>query len=261
MRFDSFLPWKRRKKEEPSPHDPTTSSVYLGSTSKLKRTGKIPLYGREVAQDVHGRFLYEIDRNPKDQMFLARLLKSVMPVSDVVYDSVREKYYSYKIPLDAVESKWGNFGGHSYADILILEYIFSDADHGGGSHNIVKGKDNKHALYDFELFGTFWHYSPVDTRHLSFLNSGTKEEYDALIQRLASLKQHVSGENGRSFMRSVLNNMATMRGDAPHVFSKQTIRGVEIQPTVEMFQDEVLRRIDVMLAALAYDQNADIKNT
>ena len=144
-----------------------------------------------------------------------------------------------------------------------MRYVFNDADH-MGIHNIATSKDGKrHAFYDFEMFIHFWSNGDfIQTDDLSFLAHRTKEEYGATKERLISLKNHLSGEGGRNFMTGILNDLRTLPGDLPEVFRRQRVSGVEIQPTVEMFQDEVLRRIDAMLGHLAYEPNdKNIKNT
>lgn len=228
-------------------------SVYPDSIQPLKNTGKSIGYDREVMQDVHGRVYYEIRGVPKTQMFLVRLLKGVIPVSYVVYDRKSGKYYSYEVPVTEMELQ--NAHAKETAS-YILEYVFRDGDH--DSHNYVSVGNMRHVFYDFEFVIDFW-YPCTENVQKAFLDMG-KDKRDALTRRLVVLKRHVSGEDGENFIGNILSSVSKIPGDMPEIFKERTVGGVKMHPTVEMFQSEVLRRIDAMLDALAYANKNNTKS-
>ena len=177
--------------------DPTKQSALLPSGETLQ---KIAINGkdRDILVDSDGRKFHEIVSSPANQMFLTRLLKGIIPVSDVLYDSASGKYLSYVMPLADIEQSPESRLEFS-ADSTILAFIFSDNDHfeSGPHYENRRRKDNSYAIFDFEYFSEFNDVRLPAER----LRSGmfTKREDPAslriLLDRLERIRERCTGEN------------------------------------------------------------------
>src|ERR1700756_2985881 len=82
--------------------DPTKSSVFPESVRNLHPVDANS-YGRDIVQDDTGRMYHHIINSPEDQLFVSRLLKGIMPISDIVYEKSTGKFYSYDVPEEHIE--------------------------------------------------------------------------------------------------------------------------------------------------------------
>src|SRR3989338_3625190 len=130
--------------------DPTKSSVvgveHQGALQfyKLHKRTDNPYIAsnRRELKDAHGRSFFEINEHGADQMFLARILKGIMPVCDVVYNNGR--FFSYAM---LPELAHGNPERIPWRERLIvydflLYVVFDDADHYSSVNNVkVSGNE------------------------------------------------------------------------------------------------------------------------
>ena len=100
---------------------------YNPNYSELKKINKPEVTSprrNAVFENKDGDLFVEIEKKANKQIFISRLLKGILPVTDVFEKNNR--FYSKVISLDEFgyveERKMIN-------DLIILEYIFLDADH------------------------------------------------------------------------------------------------------------------------------------
>lgn len=184
--------------------------------------------------------------SPADQLFLTRILKGVIPVSDVVYDPASKKFYSYEMPIETVE-KVPNKLDHKAsidADLFVLSQIFGDGDHEHGRKSgdkNIRDTGDAHVLYDFEFFADeFW-------------ASGNFEEIRSAIERLyprdkemlgnkvSQLENMLMGVEGMNFLQAIVDNMEKTGAGLPVVLNIDDM-GTK-QNALAAFQKEVLKRL------------------
>jgi len=249
-------------------HDPTMASLLTPPQDSLRVIRKND-YGRDVVAGPDGLLLHEIIQNETDQMFLARLLKGVIPVSDIVFVKDDGRFYSQEIPLEDVMS------GADYTydkvnariDILILDLIFSDGDHSLRKridspvvgHN-AQSDGTKTVFYDFGAFpGGFFEDRSAYSRDskkeadqfegaVRYLHHDENQKRIAL-ERLAELRLHLEGESGISLMRAILASMKREGAGTPYVIEELRKEEPSADPVV-VFQEEILRRISLMEQAI-----------
>ncbi len=106
-----------------------------------------------------GERYYEVTSSPDVQEFLARLLKGIVPVADVmsITDSTGQVHtVSREMPLNDYpeENSVDVFVGE-----ILLQVIFDDGDHSvEEDQNVVVNESGKGMLYDFEMFRDFHEY-------------------------------------------------------------------------------------------------------
>lgn len=220
--------------------DPTHASLIL--RDDLTEERKINQGTRDslkVMLDKDGRRFYEIDSHPRDQIFLSRLLKGVIPVSDVVYDKKTKKFYSYEIPLERVSE--GNplpYNDDRIAQVRILGWIFNDYDHTTWGTN-MNSTNNKHVFYDFEFFKHFW--DEVDWKPVRRLvQHGVEGVVKELFKHSQPLKARFDSEEGFSFIRSIVEDIEQRTGEVPEVIAS---KGTKDQGTV-LFHKELVQRLN-----------------
>ena len=221
-------------------HDPTQASVLPQSVQDLEVIGKNSK-GRDVVRDSVGRKFHEIEYSPRDQMFLSRLLKGTMPVSDVIYKKETGKFYSYVLPTEYIK-KSENSGDELWADRRILDKIFTDNEHYRAN---TRSGEGWHILFDFNIVDEFWYhgFSPEEASY--GIQRGSIQQLTVLKDRLSEVRKRCAGSDGLAFMKAILDSMAREGAGTPSIFEQQ--KDMDHKPTVEHFQAEILEAMDTFI--------------
>ena len=266
-----------RRKVPPitSSADPTLSSV-VGPRDRegVRQIGTWNLVGSQIIEDQFGRKYYEITSNASDQMFLAKLLKGVLPTSDIIYikesssntdqlNSKEGRFFSYEMPLDKMKRppeapKTLRFEAQAYR--LLLAHVFSDYDRKvwgkTGMHN-GRISDTGITLHDFADFANKFSYTESETERderrnvdwsewVAYCGNEWEDTRNFLRHKCTELKNRLEGEQGLSFMKAVITNMQTQKVPLPTVLGDATSN-----ESLFKFQEEVLLRISLLQESLA----------
>ncbi|HYC34751.1 MAG TPA: hypothetical protein VEC13_03390 [Candidatus Paceibacterota bacterium] len=227
--------------------DPRESSII--GVRGLEKVGQSEDGKADRFVDKDGRVFYgEIkpDKHPADQMLTARILKGIIPVSDVVAVQTDEgvKFYSHELPLDKIKPKEvsSTDSMESYADTLFLKFIFSDDDHYPESLNMYS-ENTHHALYDFDEASDFWkkNFGRDEKNYVRFLSP---QEKSLLIERARALEDRLKGKDGLAFLESVVESVRK-EGNLESGMLK-TKEGQKKLPfrQVKKLRDEIIRRAE-----------------
>lgn len=241
-----------------SEHDPTLSSVFPPSVQDLRKIGENDKK-HDIRQDAHGRTFHEIVRSPRDQMFLARLLKGVLPVSDIVYVPNEKKFYSYEMPgEDTSLERDTRF--EPTAELIIFIAIFHDTEH---VHLNFQRRGGGYHYYDFDEFSYFWKQRgraiPIieSTNQLVRSLKGDSHKSVILKRELNRLRSRVEGGSGLTFMEQIVAAMEKEGAGAPSVLEKA--EDTSVHDHIVAFQKEVLNRISELEDILTENGSGDIK--
>lgn len=203
-------------------------------------------YTREtsVYRDTSGRSYFEVTKFGADQMLLARILKGIIPVSDVVYDNGR--FLSYDMPLASISKDTERTRQRSRMSAynLLLYFVFGDDDHYIPSHN-VKALGNGIKLFDFVGFGEyFWESRKIrDSReNPAGINNPENKQAKTILQvLLLRLRERLVGEEGLSYIRAILDNIKKASSEIPVTIRKAP--GLDIATKTKSFRVAVLKRV------------------
>lgn len=260
--------WVRKGKEivdklEP---DPMKVSAVMGSGEQVKTVGTSWPHWREgnVVEDTHGRRFHTIPSGT-DQMFVARLLKGILPISDVVFQKQKliqsipfikkKQFHSYEVPIKQLkEDKQHPYSGEEVlaASDFILHCVFHDYDH-PASVKIENAQWNDEAgrvvLYDFDRIPKyFWTPLPdVDTRTPIWLRDKLRVMSEASkkcgLEFLTEMTSRLSvNEGGEDFVRTILNDMKRRGAGMPKVITAASTQKGEDK--IAGFRRELLHRIE-----------------
>jgi hypothetical protein len=162
-------------------------------------------------------------REGPDQMCLVRLLKGIIPVSDILYVKDKDghgRFSSYEIPLAGTDNESGlSTLDRAKMDEAILSIIFNDNDHASFSFDDKKEKlnvmvdDVGYAFFDFEAFAYFWrHNSFIQDRMQAVLVNCSSDQIRFLHHRLDALIDRFDGEKGIEFITSVVSYVIKTTG-------------------------------------------------
>lgn len=235
-------------------HDPTTASVvgvernggvkfddiHLEEDAPHRRTG--------VFKDSLGRSYFEINKFASDQMLLAKILKGIMPISDVIYNN--GQFLSYKMPMNAIStgteetSPVENLGAYS----LLLEHVFGDFDHRVPvSHNVVI-HDNAASMFDLHLFGEqFWLLGKINMKasvtvsEPLLINSRARYISREILSKLRSV---LDGGAGLIYLRAIIKHIKNVSSQVPEVIKNAPGRNTDAKIT--SFRNEVLKRMKTL---------------
>ncbi len=239
--------------------DPVQSSLVGINKEDLTTQPYAGWTGLDTLSDNEGREFYggEKFKSGPNQMLLTRMLKGIIPVSDVVFIKDRDgngHFYSYKTPLKDI--KINSEQPYSYDEALmdsyILRAIFQDRDHlpykdDGESEN-TRHEDGKYVFFDFDKFKYFWdkNMSGVDLdtlqKQISKALSGPRKDF--IQKHLHLLKTTFEGEKGLAFLRDIVKSIPTI---------EEGISVIEQAPgedKVLSFQRELVKRIGMFLSYL-----------
>jgi len=253
--------------ETPEKFDPHTASVHADSAEMLfphetQIAGANPKFREPEGE----RAFYQIEEDDfgADQMLLARMLKGIMPVADVIVkiEAGVPTYYSYEIPLENVnntKTKEENVD-RIKLDAWILEIVFHDEEHahheGYRLWNMANKGDNFY-LFDFDVIGMhFWGPTFIETVNEETFEGLTSQDFEFLTNQLSELLGRFDGSEGLRFINDILENIQKVGGEMPAVIMK-----APGDNKVGAFQQEVVRRLRIFehFARLAYGRPKEEK--
>ena len=258
--------------------DPTKVAAVMHPDEQVKKVGTSWPHWRRgnVVIDEHDRKLHTLESGGSDQMFVARLLKGILPVSDVVFQKQRlvafipifrtKKFHSYEIPLDRVHSEASpsyTEGDQLSAYDFILASVFHDFDHPGNiaGHNSLANKDSV-VLYDFDRIPMYFWFSISDAanRHPWRRSIGEIVQGMPVLgkryarQLLSSLKERFEGPQGLEFLQAITNDMKSKGAGVPEIVA--TASSAEGEAKIAGFHRELVSRLDQALKILGSDPEA-----
>lgn len=207
--------------------DPTQFSA-LNLEQEPTEIGKVPFKSNRVVTDgVDTYFSLPDSNNSNIQKFTARVLKGIIPVSDIVSVSDSPNLYSKKLPHERIVGESVS-DADLLADTELLYQVFGDYDHldEGRSTRNTHIENEQVSYHDFQM-------TDVTSRVITLRKTHTPESLDKLLSHLRSLQRRLSGEEGQIFLEAVL------RDSEPTANS--FYEGNE--STVEDLQSTLLRRI------------------
>jgi hypothetical protein len=210
----------------------------------------IKILSRNKIEDSVGRNFYggPYFKAGPNQMLLARILKGIMPISDVVYikNSENEGYfYSYEIPIGTEKTEFESFK-EGQVCVFILRYVFGDDDHivsrDNGEYCNTVNENGDISIFDFHYFKNFWSFSDIDIRllKLHLLNLDLNKN-DLLINKLDVLLKHISGEAGFRFLSNIVNSILKINDT-----NLTVINEAPGEDKIFAFQQEIIRRINLI---------------
>lgn len=218
MSLESFSPniddeeIRQQVSEATSDADPTTYSILPPDEMRTKLIRPLNEYNLPVRTG-EGETYYELSdlHDPRGQQVVARMLKGVMNVSDVITvpsSTDGDKYYSWKTPLNKIESE--STKEDVEAEQLLLQYIFNSKDHRFNSNsnwaNNGRYENGKLAHFDFGEDAYKFLETPTGRDGLlSRLQFMSPETINNLRTKVAELETRFEGESGKEFFQSIIN--------------------------------------------------------
>jgi hypothetical protein len=258
--------------------DPTITSIIPPASADIEQTEQNNSVHHGKFADSSGREYYRILQGPpQDQMLLARLLKGILPVSEVVYlsnvpeqiDPKGRLFVSYKMPLGDIGSSQDQYGAAEVQqDIDLLHLIFADRDHTlyenekpGSEHNNLRSKDGRTVFFDFgdafripDEYG-FWgydeqeKYNQLRTAMMHRRKTLTEQEHIPFLrERVEMLHKSLTGEHGHAFVQAIVSDIERRGTEVPRVI--RTAPGKSTEEKVLAFQNEIEKRIEALRAGL-----------
>ncbi len=192
--------------------DPTSYSILPPDEMKKKIVRPLNELSLPVRTSEKETY-YEVNNNqrPQGQRAIARMLKGILNVSDVVatHDRKgRERLYSWKLPTNRI--KEGMSSGEFAADQMILEYIFNSRDHIYNSFNgwVNNGSYQKGKGYHFD-FGEDAERFLDEADQGSIRGKLANQSPEArayLLGKAQELQERFAGIEGRAFLKSIVDS-------------------------------------------------------
>jgi len=258
--------------------EPNRSSVVFNGNQEDLRKIDVNTY-----EDAYGRLFVKPDghefRYAEDRILLKRILRGIVPVSDMVYiknlkgegSFFRYIHQSITSRKDLYLSHHGYGRDEEYskersetkpsreflADILILKDIFMDYDHELQRNSLAKDKD--HLFYDLEMFGGhFWYPDPImgyrgreNNIYPIFSPENLKYKMDEMDDstveyvkiRILSLFERLEGDNGLNFIEAIITQMMNTGMKLPRVVN--IANGETVKEKVAFFHEELSKRVRI----------------
>lgn len=208
-----------------------------------------------VRHEVRGEVYWEILKWPETQQLITRILKGIMPISDIIRyqpdESRAPRFFSKELRLSETEERAGP--DEINADVFILEAVFRDDDHSFFKdstqyqhHNLIRSGD-KYTLYDFEAVRSqfFSARNPLEVQMLMInLKKLTPESKKLILQKLDLIQERVAEEKGREFLESVLANIQKPVTSLFSHFKKPSTSSLNEEQALRLFQAKLLSRIE-----------------
>ncbi len=211
-------------------------------------TFQIPISkGKNV--EIEGKEYHEIKHSPELQQMISRMLKGIIPVSDIIRNENPEtgevKFYSRIMPLDQIEHSTDQ--EEVKADIFILKHVLGDHDRGLDHNMLLQG--GKAVYFDFEnarfsIFNRTQEY--IDNATESLKGTSDIGELQYIVTKLDLLNERFSGESGERFLVTLLKNSGKEK-ITDLFYVSENFR--EEFDNLERFQSALLERIQGILAA------------
>ncbi|MDB5244964.1 MAG: hypothetical protein JWN90_69 [Parcubacteria group bacterium] len=247
MKFGRFNPFPSRQ-ETVSPEkpksvlyedaDPTQYST-LSPTKPLEDTGSLTqLRGKKILTDGVDRYVQlDSSMSPERQQVIARMLKGIINVADIVTVENKKglELYSRILPHEKIQRK--STQNEIVADQAILELVFGDYDRVVYEKYGMNDKEH-HNLRIEGGIGSFFDFGGANFElpiHSEQLIVEKTEVYTFLKNQLDQLEARFAGPQGREFLDSVIR--------ASGKTIAQLFPKTEGNSNVEDFQDMLLSRI------------------
>lgn len=282
----------------PDKFNPHTASIHPAPLGAPYETGKRrgrDVYGNEYegdlaeiakVHDIYGRefrILRDI-RFPKGQQLCTRILKGIVPVSDIVRfeegkhffrESAEALHGSYFVP---IEQSAPISDIEAQANQLILSYIFKDSDKGLGQNR------SKVAYFDFEYMPIFFMNQNIRSisgefklRARQVMLTAPKgvitqkvlredkgyygkpiEVRHALHERLLALQNRFSGKEGEKYLRTIVNSIGAPLHEIisfpPSVLARRYLSRDRDNYLFKLFYKTLINRIaDSLKAVQTYE--------
>ncbi len=194
--------------------DPTTYSPLplTGSMERIADSDTLrysPTYKQGTDEYVQLSSL----REPVKQQIIARVLKGIIPVSDVVsLKESQEVLFSKKMPLEKIERE--NASSSDFlADTELMSLVFRDVDHalvpadqdGPEYLNNVTHADNRLAYFDFHT-GRIGNDLLASGPVTSLMREHTFASVTLLLEKIQLLRARIEGKEGYVFLEAILRD-------------------------------------------------------
>jgi len=193
--------------------------------------------------------------NPALQQAIARMLKGIINVSDVVKDVSSEKgaYYSSIMPIERVVRETPV--AEVTADGYVMEQAFGDWDHMEGLTEAkpwisnARYEDGKVSHFDFGEARHVVHGGVADGPAKSAEKIVEPNAIRIALDKLALLKKRLSGDGGYKFMRAIFGpDEQTI--ETLHYVVGYEAKSMSAKKQIKYLQDLYLNRIQRAEAAL-----------
>jgi len=216
--------------------DPTAFSALSPEESLVHSNAVTEKKFMDVMTDGTDRFVpVGENRRPERQQAIARLVKGIVNVADIVQVPARNAYYSKVMPHERIGQ--GTPPDEVLADVELLHLVFGDGDRKyypelgtqDAEHSNLRYEDGKATYFDFE---------DADLAGRIRLGPGkhTSASLAHLARKLSELRDHYEGEDGLRLIRSIL-------ADSPASLYQLFPYALEMNESPEKFQEGLLRRI------------------
>lgn len=199
------------------------------------------------------------NKQPAFQQAVARMLKGIVNVADVVKDEYSEDgaYYSSVVPIERIKEK--NPIAEVQADGYVMEQAFGDWDHMEGLTEDepwmtnARYEDGKVSYFDFDHAREGMWHSVSFSAPRALAKISDPEVLHIAFDKLELLKQRLSGSEGLSFMRAIFGSKQETKKTLNSILRLDK-RGLSAPKQVKYLQDLYLARIqqaeDALLARL-----------
>jgi hypothetical protein len=203
--------------------DHATFTRSIGSHERLRPVpGRRDTAHTSDSGDTH--HLLEDEQHPAMQQCIARLVKSVVRISDISLHS--GKYYSYQPDISSSPRDYKLTEAH--ADMLVLGHVFNDIDHAlieeknafPFGFNMANARiiDGQYVIFDVgDAYGNFWTPlrfnapdEPVERK--AFYNEYSPVVAAAFHGKIQTLRSFYGSKTGKRFFSAVLTSVS----DTPH---------------------------------------------
>ncbi len=190
--------------------------------------GRVPFKANCIVTDGTDTFFSLGDSSsPNAQKFTARVLKGIIPVSDIVSVTDSPNLYSKKLPHERIMGEAVS-DADLLADTELLYQVFGDYDHldeRGSTHNALI-ENEQVSYHDFQM-------TNFTSQIIALRKTHTLESLEKLLSHLRALSKRLGGEEGLHFLEAVLRDTEL----AAKSFYKSNTA------SVEDLQSTLLRRI------------------
>lgn len=191
--------------------DPTTYSVLPPEQMKTKIFRSFDDLNKPVRVG-SGETYYQINDDPKGQQVIARLLKGIINVSDIISvpnQNGEEKYYSWKMPLEKIEQNATKEIVET--DQFLFKYLFNSYDHLFNTStnwaNNARYEKEKISHFDFGEDAIYFLKNPEERESLMVkLKQKRPTAINDLKRKVSELRSRFKGESGKNFLKSIIDS-------------------------------------------------------
>ncbi|HBH71349.1 MAG: hypothetical protein UU88_C0007G0020 [Parcubacteria group bacterium GW2011_GWC1_42_11] len=260
MKFESFGGGDANKKAHDSVSDatkkadPTTYSILPPEKVQTKIIRPLSEYSLPV-RTAEGETYYELSglHDPRGQQVVARMLKGILNVSDVVAVPATDgenKYYSWKLQHGKIEDE--NTREQMIAEQLLLQYLFNSKDHMFNKYSdwANNGRYDGGKLSHFDFGEDAYKFLETPTGRGSSIAQFMQMKPDTITYlkgKVSELESRFTGEEGKKFLQSIIDaspaHVTELFGPA-EVFQKYSnINEVDLLHSVLVGRIEGLKKV------------------